>query len=141
MIAVDEEDAEWDGMSRSAEKGKEKATEHEEEYEDEEQLATVTVVEDFDLDTIIRGPSQPGPLIGDEEPATTSLHPPKPSRNVPPEVKKTQSKTVAKTKPVKYQTNSARKVERSKQLKRKTEKAQRAGGKPTRGGGRGKGKR
>ena len=44
-------------MAPSTDKGKRKARELEEEYEDEEQVATVTVVEDFDPETLIYGPS------------------------------------------------------------------------------------
>jgi len=51
---VDEEDEEWTGISDSPENGK--GVQKEEEYEDEEMLATVTVVEDFDPDSFILGP-------------------------------------------------------------------------------------
>ncbi|KAI0682976.1 nucleolar protein 12-domain-containing protein, partial [Cytidiella melzeri] len=125
----DDEDADWDGIS---DKGKGRAAEHEEEYEGEEQLATVTVVEDFDPESLIHGPSRHAHSLNNSEdtqspqPSTSSA---KPSRITTTDLKKTQSKTAAKAKPAKYQTNAARKADRSKQLKRKTEKAQRAGGK------------
>lgn len=109
-------------------------------------MATVTVVEDFDPDTLIHGPSRHKSSADDSDPNGVEqderlFKPPKPLRDAPIGVKKVHAKTIAKTKPAKYQTNAARKAERSKQLKRKSEKADRGGGKPTRKGKGGRGKR
>lgn len=85
----------------------------EEEYEGEEQLATVTVVQDFDVSTLLHGPtptraSAPGADEGAERPG---------------EVKRTRRRTAK----VKYETKAARRAERRKQRARRTEKAERAG--------------
>ena len=77
----------------------------EEEYEGEEQLATVTVVQDFDLSTLLHGP------------APTS----RPAK----EEVVTRRKT-GKARPVRYETKAARLAERRKQRARRTEKAERA---------------
>lgn len=79
----------------------------EEEYEGEEQLATVTVVQDFDLSTLLHGPA-PTRDKGREEVVTPKLKPrPKPKK-------------------VRYETKAARLAERRKQRARRTEKAERA---------------
>src|SRR6202050_5573793 len=53
----DEDHPNLPSSSRRQQKKSQRQTEPEEdEYEDEEQLATVSVVEDFDPDTIIHGP-------------------------------------------------------------------------------------
>jgi len=107
-----------------------KAQELEDEYEDEEQLATVTVVEDFDPDALLhpsdRTISTPRPV---HEPHHTK---PKLKDKDAAAQKRMQTKVVAKAKDIKYHTNAGRKAERSKQLRRKTEKAERAGGKASR---------
>lgn len=89
---------EWGGVSSGPE-------EMEEEYEGEEQLATVTVVQDFDLSTLLHGP------------APTS----RPAK----EEVVTRRKT-GKARPVRYETKAARLAERRKQRARRTEKAERA---------------
>lgn len=107
------------------------ASEIGEEYEGEEQLATVTVVEDFD----------PAALIIHEE----QEHHPKsrlPARGPPSTVEGTpnshqQANSTARNKSkkrskVKYQTKAERTAERAKQRARRTEKAERAGGKASR---------
>jgi ribosomal RNA-processing protein 17 len=137
ILFKDNEDDDWDGLSSALDKGKGRETEHEEEYEGEEQLATVTVVENFDPDVLLHGPSKPEHLSISSSKKLDAT----PTRSMRPtsaEVRKTQSKTATKAKSVKYQSNAARKAERSKQLKRRTEKAERAGGKRARKGGRGK---
>ncbi|KAI0351051.1 hypothetical protein OH77DRAFT_1439482 [Trametes cingulata] len=144
----DESDSEWEGPSGpSTFKGKGKASEEQEEYEGEEQLATVTVVEEFDPDSLIHG-EKPAP---DTHDAAAEVPEPSPSRprassksTTPSQVKakaKAKLKTAVKAKDIKYQTNAARKAERMKQRKRKTEKAERAGGKASRRKGPSKGKR
>lgn len=127
-----ESDDEWSGVGpSSSSKGKQRA-EKEEEFEDEEQLATVTVVEDFDPDELIHGPSKADDMELDM-PSERHALPQPPAKTKPAvEAKKVQSKTTTKAKKIKYQTNAARKSERSKQLKRKVEKAERAGGKASR---------
>lgn len=104
----------------------------------------MTVVEDFDPEVLLHGPkTNKGPE--DEPGSQTNVRKTvnfdtkaKPSSTG---VKKTRSKVSAKAKDIKYQTNSARKAERGKQLKRKTEKAERAGGKGARRKPSGRGKR
>lgn len=112
-------DEDWTGISSEA-KGKQK----EDEYEDEEVLATVTVVEDFDPDSIIHGPppSTPHQSQPAEESTTTQ---------VPRDLKVTAKKP-SKRKKVKYQTKAERRVEHEKQRARRTEKAELAGGKAAR---------
>lgn len=80
----------------------------EEEYEGEEQLATVTVVQDLDLSALLHGP------------------PPPPARGPAPDVVKGEEVKRRKTGKVKYETKAARRVERRRQLTRRTEKADRA---------------
>ncbi|KIK28009.1 hypothetical protein PISMIDRAFT_7950 [Pisolithus microcarpus 441] len=107
------------------------ASEIGEEYEGEEQLATVTVVEDFD----------PAALLIHEE---QEQHPKSrlPARGLPSTVEGTpnshqQANSTARNKSkkrskVKYQTKAERTAERAKQRARRTEKAERAGGKASR---------
>lgn len=108
------------------EKEKEKA----EEYEDEEHLATVTVVEDFDPHTIIHGP-----------PRTTAPHLKTPPPDLQTPTKRggrdiVKAKASNKAKKIRYETKAARKAQKDKQQARRTEKAQRAGGKNSRKPGR-----
>ncbi|KAG6832639.1 hypothetical protein H0H92_014475 [Tricholoma furcatifolium] len=116
---------EWTGIP-TVDKGKQK----EEEYEDEEITATVTVVEDFDPDTFIHGPKsstgveQPKPSSSSTGTTTT----PAPSSNKP----KLTTKKSIKPQKIRYQTKSERKTERTKQHARRTEKAELAGGKKSR---------
>ncbi|KAG6918716.1 hypothetical protein DXG01_012201 [Tephrocybe rancida] len=117
---TDPED-EWSGIS-SKDKGKQK----EEEYEDEEIMATVTVVEDFDPDTFIHGPR----IMNDAAKSATSPSVAPPSRA--PIQSKSLPKRKAKTQKIRYQTKDERKVERTKQRARRTEKAELAGGKASR---------
>ena len=118
---LDNNDDEWAGLSA-------KENERDEEYEDEEILATVTVVEDFDPDTIIHGPPKPD----------RSNHPPvaQPDRLEPKPSRQLQSNTSSSKKPrqrkIHYETADARKKERTKQRARRTEKAELAGGKASR---------
>ena len=115
-----------------------------EEYEDEEQLATVTVIEDFDPDTLIHGPSKPpSSQIENSEPASQAVPSEKtltkPKHNAG--AKKVQAKTATRAKDIKYQTKAERKVERTKQHQRKKKKASLAGGKSSRKKVHGRGKR
>ena len=112
-----------------------------EEYENEEQVATVTVVEDFDMDTLIH----PGAPSGHRVPDSSNLdqdqsHQTKPSEHrtkVPKSasIAKTQGASKMKTrseKKIKYETKAARLAEKRVQRARKLEKAARAGGRKSR---------
>ncbi|KAJ7045624.1 nucleolar protein 12-domain-containing protein [Mycena alexandri] len=117
----DEEDDEWRGISGAPGKGKGKQME--EEYEDEDMLATVTVVEDFDPDTFIHGPR----LESAPAPSTTPV-----PHTLPEKINSERPKKKVRPKKVRYETKDARKVERTKQRARRTEKAELAGGKASR---------
>ncbi|KAF9811793.1 hypothetical protein IEO21_06405 [Rhodonia placenta] len=146
----DGSDTEWSGLEgtlASPDKGKGKA--QEEEYEYEEEVATVTVVEDFDPDALIHGQDDRRPIAGAErdgaaatsEPpdvANRARHKPKPATAY---VRHDRKKSAPKPKDIKYQTSAARKVDRLKQRRRKSEKAERAGGKASRKGTSGRKKR
>lgn len=133
---------EWGGVGESScrRKRKSRADEREEEYEDEEQLATVTVVEDFDPEELLHGPKQHAVMDEDSmdhnlpefRPSHTGSSISNPTQSKPKAEKKAPLRSSTKPKKVKYQTNAARKVERTKQQKRKLEKASRAGGKASR---------
>ncbi|KAJ7647225.1 nucleolar protein 12-domain-containing protein [Roridomyces roridus] len=111
---------EWGGISDVADKGK--GRQMEEEYEDEDMLATVTVVEDFDPDALIHGPR---PRSIPAAPSTVPAPPVKAASSERPKKK-------TKPKKVRYETKDARMRERTKQRARKTEKAELAGGKASR---------
>ncbi|KAG9316704.1 nucleolar protein 12-domain-containing protein [Chiua virens] len=83
----------------------------EEEYEGEEQLATVTVVQDFDLAGLSDGPLRRGG----------------PAREGKEKTQATVARTRGRTSTVKYETKAARRAEQRKQRVRRTEKAERAG--------------
>ncbi|KAJ7783290.1 nucleolar protein 12-domain-containing protein [Mycena metata] len=121
IIDADEEDDEWRGISGAPAKGKGKQME--EEYEDEDMLATVTVVEDFDPDTFIHGPR----LKSAPAPSTTPA-----PHTLPGRINSERPKKKVRPKKVRYETKDARKVERTKQRARRTEKAELAGGKASR---------
>jgi len=113
-----ENDEEWEGTS-SPEKGKQKMTEAE--YEDEEILATVAVVEDFDPDAILHGPNPPSthapPALKVSKPSTT------------PSKAKLLTSTKSKLKPrkpssIKYETKSERLAAKSKQRKKRSDRAE-----------------
>lgn len=99
-----------------------KGKQRDDEYEDEEVLATVTVVEDFDPDAIRHGSQKP-PLI----PLPPSQ--PSSSKNLTPQSEATPLPKKPKVQKIRYQTKEARKAERRKQFTRRTEKAERARGK------------
>ncbi|KAG0706084.1 nucleolar protein 12-domain-containing protein [Suillus ampliporus] len=127
---IDDSDDEDEGMGFSG-------NEVNGEYEGEEQLATVTVVEDFDPATFLHGPPITGSAPTDQldTPSPTFVKPKgKEKAQNDPLKPKRKAKKNEKTKSVKYQTKSARLVERSKQRARRTEKAERAGGKSSRKG-------
>lgn len=104
----------------------------------------MTVIEDFDPDTLIHGPSKPqsNQFEGSEPPSEAvpqEKTPAKPKHNTG--TKKVQAKTATRVKDIKYQTKAERKVERTKQHQRKKEKASLAGGKSSRRKVHGRGKR
>ncbi|KAF5380377.1 hypothetical protein D9615_004506 [Tricholomella constricta] len=126
LLGVPEDDAEdeWTGLSSEA-KGKQK----DEEYEDEEITATVTVVEDFDPDTFIHGPHITNDSAKHQSPPVDTQTSTMKSRTPH---DKTVLKKKVKTKKIRYQTKGDRMVERTKQRARRTEKAELAGGKASR---------
>lgn len=141
-------DEDFTGFSGS--KGKQRDLEMEDEYSDEEQHATVTVVEDFDPQALLHGPSTLSKPDDEDESAekpSVPLEPKKkPSRGnlssvSSPDIRKTQAKVVKKAKDIKYQTKAARQADKKKQQRRKVEKAERAGGKSSRKHTKGHGKR
>jgi len=105
---ADPEQEEWNGIQEQAE-----------EFEDEQTLATVTVIEDFNPDLLIHGPDT-RPQNDMSVPSVSPTSPDKPKR------------PKRKPKEIKYQTKAARKVERTKQRARRVEKAELAGGKSAR---------
>ncbi|EAU91599.1 hypothetical protein CC1G_11831 [Coprinopsis cinerea okayama7 len=118
----EEEDDEWQGIGTSS-AGKEQ----DEEYEGEQVVATVTVVEDFDPTTITTGPIPPQQPPEDDD---TSDSPPRPTpSSSKPDSKPGLSKSRPKVNKVHYETKQARRFEREKQHKRKLEKAALAGSK------------
>ncbi|KAH9485054.1 Ribosomal RNA-processing protein 17 [Psilocybe cubensis] len=122
------EDEEWTGISVSDQDGKE----HADEYEDEEVLATVTVVEDFDPDTIIHGPAKSDVPIPSSKPIPSQAK----SSRLPPAKESPHAPSKKKSKPrekkIRYETKDARRREQIKQRRRRTEKAELAGGKASR---------
>jgi ribosomal RNA-processing protein 17 len=102
----------------------------EHEYSDEEQLATVTVVEDFDPSLILHysatTPDAP-PLPPPPPPSARSL-----SSREKASASRNDDGLAAKNSKVRYETKAARKATRATQRARRTEKAERAGGKAAR---------
>jgi ribosomal RNA-processing protein 17 len=111
------EDDEWDGVGTST-----GGREQDEEYEGEQVVATVTVVEDFDPTTITTGPVPPPRPSLRENKVVDSTTTPLTKPNIP-----KARKPKPRAKKVSYQTKDARKHERSKQHARKLEKAALAG--------------
>jgi hypothetical protein len=134
--AVTESDEEWNGIPSSPSKAGGGGQERAAEYSDEEQLATVTVVEDFDPSSLIHGTTTPSPRHQEPPPARSPL-PGKASRGIG-EVGGGETQGLAskrknvQVKKVRYETKAARRTAQAKQRKRRTEKAERAGGKAAR---------
>lgn len=111
----------------------------EEEFEDEEQLATVTVVEDFDPDTIIHGPTRVdadpdakpkqrfAPLSKGKSKALSIAN--AEQRKAAAKANMAVKAKKSKPKNTPYETKADRGIEKRKQRARRTEKAERAGGK------------
>ncbi|KAH7905198.1 nucleolar protein 12-domain-containing protein [Hygrophoropsis aurantiaca] len=132
IIDGDDDETEWDGISNQG-----KDQEVEEAFEDEEQLATVTVVEDFDPSVLIHGPEKTRSLSPSTLASNTfTAAKPKGKEKAKGDPVKLKNKVKKndKVKKIKYQTKAARLAERSKQRARRTEKAERAGGKASRKG-------
>jgi ribosomal RNA-processing protein 17 len=126
LVGDAEDEEEWTGIGNSTPDNQQ----CDEEYEDEEILATVTIVEDFDPDSIIHGPSKTDIPTAASLPRSEpkSLHP-------PPQAKSLQKPTNRKrprNKRIRYETKDARRREQTKQRARRTEKAELAGGKASR---------
>jgi len=108
------------------------------EYENEEQVATVTVVEDFDMDALIHAepPSEhpiPGSSKRDQDQTSRPEHRAKKSKSTTTNnATGTSKKGATSAKKIKYETKAARLAEKKKQQARKFEKAARAGGKQSR---------
>ncbi|KAG1751654.1 nucleolar protein 12-domain-containing protein [Suillus paluster] len=131
---INDSDDEDEGLNFS---GNDREREVNGEYEGEEQLATVTVVEDFDPAAFLHDPPITGSVPTDrlDTPSVTVVKTKgKEKPHNDPLKSKRKAKKNEKTKSVKYQTKAARLAERSKQRARRTEKAERAGGKSSRKG-------
>ena len=109
-----------------------------EEYENEEQVATVTVVEDLDIDALIHpeppsGRPNPGSSsIQDQNQARRPEHPQGSKYTTNNNTSGTSKKKAASAKKIKYETKAARLAEKKKQQARRFEKATRAGEKQSR---------
>ena len=109
----------------------------EHEYSDEEQLATVTVVEDFDPSLILHySTTTPDAEQQQQQQPPPPLPPPSLSRDKA-SASRNDNGLATKNMKVRYETKAARKATRATQRARRTEKAERAGGKAARkkGGG------
>ncbi|EIW82804.1 hypothetical protein CONPUDRAFT_151861 [Coniophora puteana RWD-64-598 SS2] len=140
----------WDGLTAGPDAQDDAGVEEDMEFENEEQLATVTVVEDFDPSSFIYGPeastSETDPhgdsrSAGDGgDPRTRALPKGKAKNRDDGRAEKkgasvsSGKKEKAKGKKVKYETKAERKTTRTKQFARRTEKAERAGGKVSKKG-------
>ncbi|KAI0051193.1 hypothetical protein FA95DRAFT_1554767 [Auriscalpium vulgare] len=140
-LATDDDD--WAGFGSSS-KPTSAPPEAEAEFSDEEQMATVTVVEDFDPSSLIHGtppdlsqdvsPSAPHPNAKGKGRATRD-HEGDGAPSLKPGVKSVKAamkQVKSSVKKIKYEGKSARLREQSKQRARRTEKAERAGGKASR---------
>jgi ribosomal RNA-processing protein 17 len=138
-------DGEWTGINSSSSgagadgPGDHDAGQREREYSDEEQLATVTVVEDFDPSTLLGFDDRDGGrlsgVVVSEEPRERAS-PPRHRKVVEGErvrrgndASKNKKVGPGTAKKVRYETKAARKSARAKQQARRTEKAERARGK------------
>jgi len=135
---VDSDQESWTGIaSPSAALEREREREREHEYSDEEQLATVTVVEDFDPTVLLYRAATTASDDDAELPAVEVERRPLRSPLPPPPGKASRSRSRKddddkKKKVVRYETKAARRATRATQRARRTEKAERAGGKAAR---------
>jgi ribosomal RNA-processing protein 17 len=137
---VESDQESWTGIA-SPSSSAAPADQREHEYSDEEQLATVTVVEDFDPSAILHFSTTTPDAEQQQQQQRPLLTPPL-SRPRPPSLSREKASRndgglVAKNVKVRYETKAARKATRATQRARRTEKAERAGGKAARkkGGG------
>jgi ribosomal RNA-processing protein 17 len=125
---VESDQESWSGITSRLDLERER----EHEYSDEEQLATVTVVEDFDPSALLHRAttSDDG---GDTELPAAERRPllPQPPPGMASRSRKDQDGP-GKKKVVRYETKAARRATRATQRTRRTEKAERAGGKAAR---------
>jgi ribosomal RNA-processing protein 17 len=136
---------EWTGIDPEREADADAAERHEYAYSDEEQLATVTIVEDFDPSALLHGAA----AASEERHGRTSTSPPPPPPPPPPHLHprrrgkvegenewgsatRSKGKKNGAAKKVRYETRAARRATRATQHARRTEKAERAGGKAMR---------
>ena len=110
-----------------------------EEYENEEQVATVTVVEDLDIDALIHAepPSEcPNPNPSPVQHHHRTRHPEHRAKRLKSPITAntpgTSKKKSTSARKIKYETKAVRLAEKKKQHARKLEKAARAGGKQSR---------
>ncbi|KAI0063607.1 hypothetical protein BV25DRAFT_1899214 [Artomyces pyxidatus] len=125
-LARDGEDEEWAGIGSSSKP----AREAEAEYSDEEQMATVTVVEDFDPDVLIHGAPREPDVNPYSSPDARAKEKAKAKEDDVKDVGRKPKSTPAKK--IRYEGKAARVREKTKQRARRTEKAERAGGKASR---------
>ncbi|KAH9022244.1 hypothetical protein EDB84DRAFT_513661 [Lactarius hengduanensis] len=120
------DDEEWHGIASapSNDAGLEQET-----YSDEEQLATVTIVEDFDPSTLIHGPTSSSEPQAPFQPPPSS---PQKGRERVKDGEEGRKTSKRKNATVRYETKAARRAAQVKQRARRTEKAELAGGKAAR---------
>jgi len=139
-VELDSDREEWTGIDPERDADADAAERHEYAYSDEEQLATVTVVEDFDPSALLHGAAAASE--GHHERASTSPPPPHPHPHPPRRGKvegenewgsaTSKGKRNGVATKVRYETKAARRATRATQHARRTEKAERAGGKAMR---------
>jgi ribosomal RNA-processing protein 17 len=133
---VESDQESWTGIA-SPSSSAAPADQREHEYSDEEQLATVTVVEDFDPSAILHFSTTTPDAEQQQQQQQRPLLTPPLSRPRPPSLSREKASRndgglVAKNVKVRYETKAARKATRATQRARRTEKAERAGGKAAR---------
>ncbi|KAF5317218.1 hypothetical protein D9611_003988 [Ephemerocybe angulata] len=126
---------EWQGIGTSS--GKDQDAE----YEDEEVVATVTVVEDFDPSTLTTAEPLPAQRTSEEPSQPNSSSKPPPSHEKRGQAPKKLHKPKVREKKIRYETKAARKHQHEKQRSRQHQKAELAGGKASRKRNTGKSKR
>ncbi|KAN0129197.1 Nucleolar protein 12 (25kDa) domain containing protein [Lactarius tabidus] len=130
---TESDDEDWRGIASAP--SNDAGLEQEAAYSDEEQLATVTIVEDFDPSTLIHGPASSEPQAeSPPSPRRVSQNGRERAKNVEgrKEMSKRKAATTTTKKKVRYETKAARKASQAKQRARRTEKAELAGGKAAR---------
>ena len=134
-VELNPDGEEWTGIDPEREADADAAERHEYAYSDEEQLATVTVVEDFDPSALLHGAAAASEE--QHERAFTSSPRPRPWRGKVEGENEwgsatSKGKKNGAAKKVRYETKAARRATRATQHARRTEKAERAGGKAMR---------